>query len=110
MAAVWRRLAGLSGCTSIGFAAYGAHGLKTDDPALRTTMENGVRLHMLHSAMLAVCPLLPHPALSGALYLGGITVFSGSCYAAVLTQDRRNGRFAPIGGTMLALGWLSLVI
>ena len=110
MAAVWRRLAGLSGCTSIGFAAYGAHGLKTDDPALRTTMENGVRLHMLHSAMLAVCPLLPRPALSGALYLGGIAVFSGSCYAAVLTQDRRNGRFAPIGGTMLALGWLSLVI
>ena len=110
MAAVWRRLAGLSGASSVGLAAYGAHGLKLDDPALKVTFENGVRLHMLHSVMLAMAPLLPRPALTGSLFLGGITVFSGSCYAAVFTQDRKNGRFAPFGGTALILGWLSLVL
>ena len=77
---------------------------------MKTTFENGCRLHMIHSCMLAVCPLLPRPALSGALFAGGIGIFSGSCYAAVLTQDRRNGRFAPIGGTMLIFGWLSLML
>ena len=91
-------------------AAYGAHGLKSNDPALKVTMENGVRLHMVHSVMLAICPLLPRPALSGALFLGGIAGFSGSCYAAVLTQDRQNGKFAPVGGTLLMLGWLSLIL
>ena len=110
MAAAWRRLAGLSGASSVGMAAYGAHGLKLSDPNLKVTMENGVRLHMVHSVMLAVCPLMPRPALSGTLFLGGIAVFSGSCYAAVLTKDRSNGRFAPVGGTMLMLGWLSLVL
>ena len=110
MAAVWRRLAGLSGASSVGMAAYGAHGINSADAQAKTTWENGVRLHMLHSAMLAMCPLLPRPAMTGALFVGGIGVFSGSCYTAVLTKERRNGRFAPVGGTMLILGWLSLVI
>lgn len=108
--AVWRRLAGVSGASSVGMAAYGAHGIKFDDQQQRVTFENGVRLHMLHSAMLAMCPLLPRPALSGVLFATGITVFSGSCYAAVLTKDRANGRFAPIGGTALIFGWLTLVL
>ena len=110
MAHLWRRLAGLSGASSVGLAAYGAHGIKFDDPALKVTWDNGVRLHMVHSAMLALCPLLPRPGLSGTLFLSGITVFSGSCYAAVLTNDRRNGRFAPFGGTALIFGWLSLCL
>ena len=110
MATIWRRLAGLSGASSVAMAAYGAHGIKYSDPALKTTMENGVRLHMIHSVALAVCPLMPRPHLTGALLLGGIGIFSGSCYAAVLTEERRNGRFAPVGGTLLMLGWLSLVL
>jgi uncharacterized membrane protein YgdD (TMEM256/DUF423 family) len=110
MAAMWRRLAGVSGCSSVAMAAYGAHGLPDLSPQLKLTMENGVRLHMVHSAVLAICPLLPRPHLSGALFFGGIVGFSGSCYAAVLTNERRNGRFAPVGGTMLMLGWLSLVL
>ena len=65
---------------------------------------------MIHSVMLAMCPLMKRPHLSGAFFLMGITVFSGSCYAAVATQDRQNGRFAPVGGTCLILGWLTLVL
>ena len=109
-AAIWRRLAGLSGASSVGMAAYGAHGITYDDPQFKVTFENGVRLHMVHSTMLALCPFLPRPALSGALFLGGISIFSGSCYAAVLTKDRTNGRFAPVGGTLLIFGWASLML
>ena len=106
---IWRRIAGLSGASSIGLAAYGAHGLKCDQK-LRTTFENGVRLHMTHSVMLALCPLLPRPALSGALFTAGIIGFSGSCYAAVFTNDRANGKYAPYGGSLLIAGWLTLVL
>ena len=106
---LWRRLVGLSGASSIGLAAYGAHGLKCDQK-LRTTFENGVRLHMTHSVMLALCPLLPRPALSGALFTAGIIGFSGSCYAAVFTNDRANGKYAPYGGSLLIAGWLTLVL
>ena len=67
-------------------------------------------LQMLHSIMLAICPLLKRPHLSGVFFLTGTAVFSGSCYAAVFTKDRANGRFAPIGGTALIVGWLTLVL
>eukprot|EP00322_Chrysochromulina_rotalis_P004893 CAMPEP_0115828690 /NCGR_PEP_ID=MMETSP0287-20121206/704_1 /TAXON_ID=412157 /ORGANISM="Chrysochromulina rotalis, Strain UIO044" /LENGTH=111 /DNA_ID=CAMNT_0003281915 /DNA_START=20 /DNA_END=355 /DNA_ORIENTATION=- len=106
---VWFRLAGLSGASSIGLAAYGAHGLKVD-AQLQKTFENGNRLHMIHSVMLAMCPLLKRPHLSGSLFALGIGVFSGSCYTAVFTQDRTMGRFAPVGGTALIFGWLTLVL
>ena len=106
---IWWRIAGLSGASSIGLAAYGAHGLKVD-ATMQKTFDNGNRLHMIHSGMLALCPLLKRPHLSGTLFLAGITIFSGSCYAAVATEERRNGRFAPVGGACLIFGWLTLVL
>ena len=45
MSSVWTRIAGLSGASSIGLAAYGAHGLKVD-ATLTKTFENGNRLHV----------------------------------------------------------------
>ena len=74
------------------------------------TFENGNRLHMIHSGMLALCPMLKRPHTSGVFFLTGIVVFSGSCYAAALTRDRTMGRLAPFGGTSLIIGWLTLVL
>lgn len=107
--AVWYRIAGLSGASSIGLAAYGAHGLSLD-ATLQKTFDNGNKMHLVHSVMLAVVPTLKRPHLSGLFFLSGIGIFSGSCYAAALTQDRVNGRFAPYGGTALIVGWLTLLI
>ena len=107
--AVWYRVAALSGASSIGLAAYGAHGLKLDPP-LAKAFDNGNKMHLVHSGMLAMCPLLKRPHLTGSLFLGGIAVFSGSCYAAALTGDRANGKLAPFGGTALMLAWLSLAL
>lgn len=109
MARVWTRIAGVSGASSIGLAAYGAHGLHLD-ATLKNTFDNGNKMHLTHSVMLAMCPTLRRPNLSGALFSFGIAVFSGSCYAAALTKDRSNGRFAPIGGTALIVGWLTLIL
>ena len=120
---VWRRVAGLSGASWVAAAAYGAHGLKGLDAQFVKTWDNGCRMHGFHSLALAMVPALklsrPHAA--GVLFLSGTCIFSGrrrtmhmpgqdDAYAAVLTRDRTNGRFAPYGGGMLILGWLSLAI
>ena len=104
------RLAGLTGASAVGAAAYGAHGFKDVDPGLKTAFDNGNRMHLAHAPMLALCPRLPRPMLSASLFLTGTVIFSGSCYAAALSGDRANGRFAPVGGTTLILAWLSLVV
>ena len=109
MKTLWFRVAGLSGASSVGAAAYGAHGLK-GDATFTKTFENGSRLHMIHSVMLAMCPMFKRPHLTGSLFLGGTAILSGSCYYAALTQNRENGRLAPIGGTTLMLAWLSLLL
>lgn len=96
MATIWRRTAGVSGAGWIAAAAYGAHGLKGLDEPFVKTWDNGTRMHGYHSCVLALVPALnlrmPHVA--GGLFLAGTAIFSGSCYAAVLTRDRANGRFA----------------
>ena len=65
---------------------------------------------MIHSIMLALCPHLKRPHLTGSLLLAGCCAFSGSCYAAALSGERANGRFAPYGGGALILAWLTLLL
>ena len=88
--AALRRLAGLSGASAVGAAAYGAHGLSDADPLRKKAFENGNRMHLVHSVMLAVAPILKPraPRVSGTLFAAGIAIFSGSCYAAALTGVR----------------------
>ena len=109
-AAAWcRRAAAVSGASSIATAAYGAHGLKVD-ATLTKAYDNAVKYHQLGSVMLAVASKMPRPGLTGSLFALGTLGFSGSCYAAALSGDRANGRFAPYGGGTLILAWLSLLL
>lgn len=108
---IWRRFAGLSGAISVGTAAYGAHGLHPDDESFVQTFQNGKNIHMLHSVMIAVGPVVARwPHITGALFAGGTTIFSGTCYACALTEDRSWGRFTPFGGLTLMAAWMSLVL
>ena len=43
-------------------------------------------------------------------FTAGIVLFSGSCYAVGLKEDRSLGKLAPIGGFGLIGGWLSLAL
>mmetsp|Transcript_62294 Transcript_62294/g.103580 ORF Transcript_62294/g.103580 Transcript_62294/m.103580 type:complete len:110 (+) Transcript_62294:178-507(+) len=108
--AMFTRLAGLSGASGIGAAAYGAHGLKAKDPSLAKSYDNAQKMHMLNSVMLAVVPRLPRPRLTGSLFVAGSALFCGSCYAVALTGDRSYGRLAPAGGFTLIAAWLTLVL
>lgn len=135
--AIWFRVAALSGASSVAAAAYGAHALKGDAKLIKS-YEDGNRLRdarnsnspilqakhalkilkaddtfpadMVNSVMLAVCPMLPVPHVSGCLFLAGTLVFSGSLYYAALSNDRQNGKLAPIGGSTIILAWLTLLL
>lgn len=77
--------------------------------------ETGVDYHMAHALALAATGLLmlrqPSKLLSAAAccFLGGIFFFSGSLYILVIGGPRWLGvpwgAIAPIGGTLLLLGW-----
>ena len=107
---MWQvRAAGLLGGSSVAAGAYGAHGLKVD-ATLTKAYDNAVKYHQLGSVMLAVASKMPRPGLTGSLFALGTLGFSGSCYAAALSGDRANGRFAPYGGGTLILAWLTLLL
>jgi len=114
----WKRvLGGLSGAMSIGTGAYGAHGLKSDDKisaTYKSVFETGSRDQLVHSALLvatpAILPCTKSANIAGAFFAAGMAMFSGSCYAVGLTQDRSNGKLAPVGGFALIGGWLSLAL
>ncbi len=72
--------------------------------------QRGNTYHLIHSLLLAVAPLTPRPHLVGALASSGILLFSGSCYAVALLEDRSFGRMAPFGGFALIGAWLSLAL
>jgi uncharacterized membrane protein YgdD (TMEM256/DUF423 family) len=42
---------------------------------------------------------------ASALLLVGITIFSGSLYALVLSDIKKLGMITPLGGTLLLIGW-----
>ena len=78
--AALRRLAGLSGASAVGAAAYGAHGLSDADPLSKKAFENGNRMHLVHSVMVDVAPILKPraPLVSGTLFAAGIAIFGGA--------------------------------
>jgi uncharacterized membrane protein YgdD (TMEM256/DUF423 family) len=82
--------------------------------------DTGVRYHMWHALAMAVTGILMlhHGcrALRAAAwcFFFGIIFFSGSLYVLVMAGPRAGGipwgAVAPIGGTLLLIGWLSLAV
>jgi len=106
------RLAGLSGALAIGLGAYGAHSLASQEvPQERIkAFEVANRYHLIHSVALLGLPMVHRPRLAGALMVGGMAVFCGSCYYHALTGDRQFRKFTPYGGMMLILAWLAVAL
>ena len=110
----WQRVfGGISGAISVGAGAYGAHGLSDKTDTQRKVFETGARYQLIHSVVLAATPAICGPSTlaaraAGSFFALGTLGFSGSCYAAVLADDRKYGQLAPVGGFSLIFGWLSL--
>lgn len=106
----WIRVAAISGASAVGLGAYGAHALNPTDPKFVKVYERGNTYHLLHSFLLAAAPHTRRPHIVGGLSTIGIVLFSGSCYAAAITENTAMAKFAPIGGTSLIAAWLALAL
>lgn len=107
------RIAGISGAAAVVLGAYGAHSILPDkekDEKAKVAFETANRYHFFHTLALLGVPLCRYPALSGSLFILGLSLFSGTCYYFALTGDNRFRRLTPIGGTCLILGWIALVM
>ena len=113
----WQRvIGGLSGAMSVGMGAYGAHGFRGKQETYKNVFETGSRYQLVHSAVLVATPIIcGGPAtraaqVAGLCFTVGMGLFSGSCYAVGLNEDRKYGKLAPIGGFSLMGGWLALAL
>lgn len=111
----WFLIGAICGGIGVALGAFGAHGLKSRVEAdLLVVFETGVRYHLVHAlALLATgwaAGRWPGPAAnaSGALFLAGIVVFSGSLYLLALTGERWLGAVTPLGGVAFLGGWACL--
>ncbi|KAK5942539.1 hypothetical protein PMZ80_005104 [Knufia obscura] len=105
------------GATSVALGAFGAHGLKKriSDPARITNWSTAAQYQLIHSvALLATSLALPQRTarIPGALWVAGMTMFSGSIYLLVLdpVRFRALGPVTPLGGLCLIGGWVGLGI
>lgn len=106
------------GALGVALGAFGAHAFK---PMLEATgrldtFETAVKYQMYHAlALLAVGILLNQGGFvvrwltwSGWGFLVGSIVFAGSLYLICFTGIKAWGAVAPIGGTLLIIGWIML--
>ncbi|XP_074285109.1 uncharacterized protein LOC141610755 [Silene latifolia] len=106
---VWHKAAALSGILAVGLGAYGAHGFKPKDSTYKQVWQTASVYHLMHTAALLAAPITKYPNTFGGLMTAGIVLFSGSCYAVALLEDRKYSKLAPVGGFAFIAGWASLL-
>nr|XP_014331926.1 PREDICTED: transmembrane protein 256 isoform X1 [Bos mutus] len=66
--------------------------------------------HFLHSLALLAVPLCRKPLWAGLLLASGTTLFCTTFYYQALSGDPSFQNLAPVGGSLLLLGWLALAL
>ena len=100
-------LAALCAFLAIAFGAFGAHMIA--DPQAKAWAQTGTAYLLPHAV--AVFALLGWRQAKGlplaaAMLLLGAAVFAFSLYGLALGMPRFLGMVAPVGGTLMMLGWL----
>lgn len=101
------------GLLGVAIGAFGAHALKAmlDAAGRADTFETGVRYMFYHAIALVLVGILskefPGNTInwSGNAFLLGTLIFSGSLFLICFTGINVFGAVAPIGGTLLVIGW-----
>ncbi len=112
---LWLAAGALLGALAVAAAAYAAHA--PVDPTRARALASAVQMQGWHALALVAVGLfglmLPgggtvlHAA--GALFLLGVLLFCGAVYVPLFGGPSL-GMTAPVGGTMLILGWLALAL
>ncbi len=103
----------LFGFLGVACGAYADHVLKISlSAAAWDTVSTAIRYQQLHAVLIIVLSFhtrQKHFLISSLCFILGITLFSFSIYAAELTHNSLWLKITPSGGTILMLGWLSLL-
>jgi len=106
-------LAALTGAAAVALGALGAHALEEvlASGGYTAAWKTAATYHIIHALLLVVLARWqPLPCKRWWLFFTGIWLFSASIYLLCLTPWKWLGPVTPIGGTLLIIGWLSLVI
>ena len=113
-------IAGLLGFTGVLAGTVAAHVIqKHITPDKLETFKTGVQYHLWHAlAVLGVAALAASSggrcsrcvSAAGWLFTLGVLLFSGSLYVYALSDVKVFAHVAPVGGTMLMIGWICLIV
>lgn len=105
----------LSGMFCVLFSAWMSHASGNLSESQYSSLNAALNIQFIHTiALLSLYVwynLAPQKSLmfTLSLFTLGIVLFSGSIYLKTLTEFSMLGKLAPVGGTILALAWLSLI-
>jgi uncharacterized membrane protein YgdD (TMEM256/DUF423 family) len=110
MERTWIGLGALAGFLAVAMAAVGAH--LVADPAAAAMLGRAVEMQGWHALALLATGLWARRGgrladLAGAAFVLGLLAFCGAVYALALGGVHA-GPLAPVGGTLLMLGWALL--
>lgn len=114
MTQLWIGLGALTGLLAVAMAAVAAHGLEAIGPARLAMLHSADEMQGWHALALLFCGLwAPRAGMladaAGAAFTVGLLLFCGAVYTLALTGTSL-GVLAPIGGTLLMLGWALLLL
>jgi uncharacterized membrane protein YgdD (TMEM256/DUF423 family) len=112
MQRLWMALGALVGLTAVAMAAVAAHAQGDLNPPSVTMIRSAIEMQGWHALALLACGLWAPTGgrladWAGAAFVIGIVLFCGAVYALGLA-DMHLGVMAPIGGSLLMVGWLLL--
>lgn len=109
-------IAGILGALGVALGAIGTHALHLG-PQGMMRFETALQYHLWHTLTLVALAILIrlNPSIrafkiTAVFFVIGIVFFSGSLYGAAITGLRDFTVFAPVGGSMMILGWLILAV
>ncbi|HUB11834.1 MAG TPA: DUF423 domain-containing protein [Acetobacteraceae bacterium] len=113
MGRLWIALGALAGLLAVGLAALAAHGLASIGAARMNMLHNALQMQGWHALALLFCGLwAPRGGrladAAGAAFAMGLLLFCGAVDSLAIGGVSL-GLLAPIGGTLLMLGWALLL-
>lgn len=106
------------GLLGVALGAFGAHALKAMLEANNRadTFETAVKYQFYHAFALLIVGILSKFVeskwikFSGNAFFAGVLLFAGSLYTICFTGITAFGAVAPIGGTLMIIGWGCLFV
>lgn len=106
------RLAALSGASSVGLGAYGAHKVKLNTDEYRwEVFQTANKYHMANSTMLIITSCVTKTKIPSTLFLIGMFAFCAPLYKLAITGEtsKQEKMLMPVGGISSMAAWLSMM-